>query len=93
MKKLSTDRSLEKTKDLRKLPKVKVEWCDATADGGWKTFDSMRKEDPVEVTSIGYMIRNDKHRVQVVQSVCSNGKVAESLTIPKGWIKSVKVVN
>lgn len=92
--KLTKDSQLTETTDIRKLPRVEVHWVDANSHGGWATLKQYHDEKGVsEIESIGYLTKNNKQEVQLVQSRSKNGNVADSITIPKAWIISAKYLS
>jgi len=74
---------------------VEITWCDATSRTEWHTLDEHRASPPMVVKSSGYLTRNDSRVVQIVQSWRAPEPnepqlVADSLTIPKGWVRRVR---
>ena len=88
---LTKDSILAKVNDIRKLPRVEVRWVDANSHGGWATLKQYHDDKSVsEIESLGYLTKNTKQEIQLVQSRSKNGNVADSITIPKAWIISAK---
>jgi len=90
---VTKDSALAKVNDIRKLPRVEVCWIDAEASGGWKTLSDYRRQNLSEVESIGYLTKNTKREIQLIQSRSKNGTIADSITIPKAWIISAKYLS
>ena len=92
--KLTKDSALAKVEDIRKLPRVEIHWVDANSHGGWATLKQYHDDKCLsEIESIGYLTKNTKQEVQLVQSRSINGNVADSITIPKAWIISAKYLS
>lgn len=70
---------------------VLVEWIDAmTGDAGWKTLKEVKKQAPVIVHSIGYLVKDDPDFVTVVGSFIPDfGDSDGNVTVPRGMIKSI----
>jgi len=90
---VTKDSALAKVNDIRKLPRVEVCWIDAEASGAWKTLSDYRRQNLSEVESIGYLTKNTKREIQLIQSRSKNGTIADSITIPKAWIISAKYLS
>ena len=72
----------------KKSPKLyKVEWMDACSEGGWKDLKDLKKVDPYLITTVGYHIHTDRNYEVYAQNLSHNGKYADTMSIPKGWIK------
>jgi hypothetical protein len=70
---------------------VLVEWLDAfTGDAGWKHLKKLRKQAPVLVRSVGYVVTDDPDYVTIAAShVPSDDDCDGDVTIPRGMIKSI----
>ena len=81
---LTSDKKLRDCKDVRKLPLVEIAWYDSAVGGGWNTLSHYRnKKNVPQMKSVGWLTKNTKTEVQVVQSIAEDGEVADSITIPK----------
>lgn len=87
-----SDKKLQKIKDIRKLPVVKVTWYDAASHHGWSTLPDARGEDLVECQTVGFLVTRTKRRVNVAQGISDGGKLTEDWAIPTANIKSIKVL-
>lgn len=84
---LTADLKLRKCKDLRHLPLVEITWRDAAVGGGWGSLAYYRANNGTsQVSTVGYLTKNSKFEIQVVQSISIDGNVADSMSIPKAWI-------
>ena len=94
MSKLLKDSQLIKLaeKDVRLLPVVQVAWEDAATDGGWRTTADYRKSGLVHCLSVGWLTKNTRNEIQLVQSLADTGKVGDPITIPKSWMLSYRVL-
>jgi len=75
-------------KDIRKTPKLYIEWMDAFSDEGWKSDDEI--ETVFRCSSIGYLIKEDKNSVCISTTMGRNGQCIDPLSIPKGMITKRK---
>lgn len=75
----------------KKLPIVEVEWLDACVDGGWNPRATyVEKAKLVECRTAGYLLKSGKQHIIIVQSQDDQGKVTDSMTIPRSSITSLK---
>lgn len=73
---------------------VHVKWVDAASVGGWRTLKAANdfiEGDLDPVDSIGMLLHEDKKKIVLIQSHGKN-EVMGLFEIPKGCIKSVKVI-
>ena len=89
---LPSDKQLAKCNDIRKLPLVRVLWVDACSGGSWEPLAECRKKGVLNSQSVGYLTRNDKTCVQMVQSISENGTLSDSITIPRRCIVKVSIL-
>lgn len=68
-----------------------VEWEDAAQDGGWRSRKVARKTKAEPTQSVGFIVKDGKHYLVIAQSM-NEEDVGDTLTIPKGWITSVKTL-
>jgi hypothetical protein len=68
-----------------KLPLVSVKWQDSYAEHGWESLDSLVMK-IATVQSIGYVLKEDKISITLVQSTSDTGAYDHIITIPKGCI-------
>lgn len=85
--------SLLATTEPCKLPRVEVRWLDAHAYGGWSSMKEYRSYGLTAVESIGYLVKNTKDEVQLVQSRSPRGNIADAISIPKKWLISAKYLS
>ena len=74
---------------MRKLPIVEVEWKDANAGGGWRSREEYEKQRPSACRTAGYLLVRNRQHVIIIQSQDNKG-VADSITIPRSEITSIK---
>lgn len=88
---LTSDKKLSNCKDIRKLPLVEIVWHDSAAGGGWNSLSSYRNEKKtLQIRTVGWLTKNTNSEVQVVQSISQDGKVADSMTIPRVCIRKTR---
>jgi hypothetical protein len=88
------DYLVSKKKPPEEEPKlVYVEWEDAyTQEAGWKSIKKLRKQKPVLVKSVGYLVKDDPNFIIVAGTyVPEDGDCDGDTTIPRGMIR--KVIN
>lgn len=88
--KLPTDASIRKLKDLRQLQLFKVSWWDAASSGGWDSLEYYRSKTSLECTTVGFLTKNTRKEIQLVQTISKSGNMTDCMTIPKGWIRKVR---
>jgi hypothetical protein len=74
------------------MPVVEVEWDDSCSGGGWSTADQYAKRDVLPACSVGYLLSRDRTRIIIVQSQAENGDVNDCITIPRGMVKQIRVL-
>lgn len=72
---------------------VEVEWLDAASGRGWCTAAQAVGEDSglSHVTSIGFLVAQDKLSVSISTSWDDGGKFMDVLSIPRAAITEMKV--
>ena len=66
---------------------LEILWRDACSNDGWRS--SEKKEKVMKVTTIGYLLHEEKDSISVVQNL-GEGTISCSMTIPKECITSMK---
>lgn len=70
---------------------VKVEWEDITCQHGWSDLD--RVDNTIIISSVGYLLSKDKKYLRITPSISiDNNSKTESLVIPMGVVKKIKVI-
>lgn len=87
---LPRDKDLARVRDGRRLPRVEVTWIDSSSSHGWDTLAGLRQERLVECRTVGYLVRNSRDRLNVVQSFSEWGKGSETWVIPRANIRRVR---
>jgi hypothetical protein len=77
---------------------VEVEWIDSNSEGGWSSVEQYLKSatagDTLACRSTGYLFHKDKRSLTLVQSQSQkSGYVADSITIPRFAVKSLRVID
>ena len=73
---------------MKKFYVYKIDWRDAAGKGGWKWIPDMEISH-YDVSSIGYLVQEDKNYYVLGQSLTSEYQVGERLQIPKKWVTKV----
>ena len=93
---LFDNKSMKSPKMLKaKLPLTKVvevKWRDACTMGGWRAADHYLNPDPMPVTTVGYLLKDTKSAVTIVQSQSSDGDFNDCITVPKDWVVSIRTI-
>ena len=74
----------------KKLQLVEVEWTDAQIGGGWNTRERYADKGIAKCRTAGYLLVRDKRSITIMQNVCDDGTVSDSMTIPAGCVKRVR---
>lgn len=69
---------------------VEVEWEDSNSHGNWGSKDEYAKLTTAQCRSVGYLLRSDRKEIHLVQSVDTKGKMADSISIPRGCVRRIK---
>lgn len=64
-------------------------WLDSCTNIGWHSISDVSNFRTSEVTSVGWIIREDKHSLTISTSITENGNAADALTIPKAAIVKI----
>ena len=78
-----------------KLPLTKVvelKWRDACTMGGWRAAEHYLQHEPMPITTVGYLLKDTKSAVTIVQSQSSDGDFNDCITVPKDWVVGIKVI-
>ena len=82
--------------DLRELKKVEVTWYDAATGGlSWVLFDTLRtspNDGLMECQTVGYLTKLGKQAITLCQTRAENGKLGNDWSIPRKWIKKIRVL-
>lgn len=80
-------------KTVEKLPLEEVIWEDHFSSTDWMTQEDMEKDDGgIFVTSVGYRIKETKHKIVLIQNMTSNGHVSGAMTILKKTVSKRTII-
>jgi hypothetical protein len=79
-------------KDMKSLPLVEVVWWDTTTLHGWREWNEVKEHDPIEVSTVGYLLPPAKNLIRMISSMGDNGTFGYTWLIPSTWVKSVKTL-
>jgi len=70
---------------------VLVEWLDAyTHDSGWKSLKSLRKQEPVLVRTLGFLVKDAPDYITVAASHVPHDDHGDGdVIIPRGMVRSI----
>ncbi|MCA1841499.1 MAG: hypothetical protein LC723_14550 [Actinobacteria bacterium] len=70
---------------------VQVEWADAASpDAGWTRIEEAAAQNPMDVLSVGFVLRHDKTALVICLSVSKDEQVIMPLAIPSVWVRKIK---
>lgn len=70
---------------------VLVTWRDTTTrHSGWESVERAQTLIPSEVKTVGFVIRDTKTELLLVQSVADDDETMGVIAIPRGWVKKVE---
>lgn len=70
---------------------VLIRWLDAWGTGKW-TDPAELNEDSYPVTSVGWLLQNNKQGVKVHACRADSGNIANITHIPKGMVQTIKTI-
>ena len=71
---------------------VEVIWYDSCTSGGWKSIEDMTDTRPLICCTVGYLLKRDRHIIQIIQSQTEYHKLSDSMTIPRACVLSYRVL-
>lgn len=71
-------------------PLVLVRWLDACSEDGWT--DAEHISPPIEVESVGRLVRDEPGHISVAGSTNQHG-VACTMTVPRGMVLSIHLLH
>ncbi len=75
--------------DLRRLPRVEVEWLDIVECAGWTDLDDVMKVKPEPCRSIGYLLDVTGDVVRLISSNAGALGQSNYQVLPRGVVKSI----
>lgn len=76
----------------KKLPVYMIRWEDHTSNDAWVHKDELHKEHLVVVTSIGWLVRQDKKTYVLAAGWSSDGDLTNLQTIGKAMVVETKKI-
>ena len=77
---------------MKELPLLEVEWEDHYSTTDWVEAAAADVLDSVYVKSVGYLFKETKNKLVLVQNMSSSGQLAGTMTIMKKTIKTRTVL-
>ncbi len=71
---------------------VLIEWVDSNIIHGWRESQDVVEDRIACCQTIGYLEREDNEKVVLIMGISNYGLVFECITIPKGCIKSIRIL-
>lgn len=70
---------------------VEVHWVDACTTSRWRSRkDYLALATPANCRTVGYILKQTKKSITVVQTQGDNEDMNGSMTIPMGWVEKVR---
>ena len=82
---------MTKPKKFKKYPLVVIEWYDHAGEGGWVDMKDL-EEDPILAKTVGWLVKEDKLRYHVMNTLTNDDGQGGNSEIIKGTVKSAKVL-
>jgi hypothetical protein len=71
---------------------VEIKWQDSCDNDHWITLPEAREMTPAECVTCGILVYNGRERVNVFSSISDIKHVASVWSIPRGCIKSIRMI-
>ena len=71
---------------------VHLTWRDAAGNNSWHSLEEAKAAAPVNIHTVGWLVKEDKRTVTIVGSYCRDGGVHNRDTIPKANITSKRIL-
>jgi len=93
---LPSDAALRRTKDMRKLPIILVDWVDAASQGKWHEANPGRRETgTAQCQSVGFLVQRSagkKPAFTISQNISETGNCSDVISIPWSTVVRVRVL-
>jgi len=77
---------------MKKLPRVEVEWDDATSSSAWQHYSRAKDSTPLRCISRGFLVSKDRANIRVALSFCPEGvTVSDVVIIPRQWVRKIRI--
>ena len=67
-----------------------VEWVDSCTSSEWQDVGEAVKVPPLLCRTVGWVVRNDRTQVNLVQSLNGQGAVGATWVIPKSCVRKMR---
>lgn len=67
----------------------RVNWVDAASNSGWVHISDIKTPKDYLVSTVGWLIYEDKNYYVLAQNLTSSGNVSDRMQIPKKWVTKV----
>lgn len=71
---------------------VEVRWQDASTRSMWGSAEEYASHGVAECISVGYLLRNGKDKIVVVQTQADDAACNSAIAIPASWIRSIRLL-
>lgn len=69
---------------------VEVEWVDACSRGRWDSHDSYVAQTALNCKTSGYLAKETKKEIVIIQNQSEENSVLDSITIPRVCIQHIR---
>ena len=70
-----------------------ITWIDSVGNDGWVLRDSVIEQDLGTITTVGYILYEDKERINLTMSNTTHDEVGAYIVIPKFAIKGKRLLS
>jgi hypothetical protein len=77
---------------MKSYPLVRIEWTDAVNGNGWMCKDDIKQHHALPCVSEGRLIEKNKNEVKITGTIAEDGDFIGYQIIPRGMVKSIKVI-
>lgn len=71
---------------------VQVRWRDASTMSAWHGLDEFHEHEPANCQSVGYLLKIDKGKLILMQTISEDGQGNCGIAIPKDWVINIKAL-
>ena len=75
---------------MKRKKMVLIDWVDSNVTHGWRLNNGLKFDDVAHAQHLGFLEYEDDEKITVSFGDSNCGTVMETITIPRGCIKSIK---
>ena len=77
---------------MREYPLVEIKWDDTCNNSSWTSIPDLKNHHVVNCVTIGRLISKTAKEYKITATVASDGDILGYQLIPRGMVKSIKVI-